>query len=80
MAEVTVKKNRDVLLCVDYLHSEVAFMSHVSSWYNEYHSPEVSPPKMEFGCLHGEVIENGRTRNHLTLWTVPALVTCMCTG
>ena len=29
---------------------------------------------MECGCLHGGVIENGRTRNPLTAWTVPELV------
>ena len=32
------------------------------------------PPKMECGCLHGGVIENGRTPNPLILWTVPVLV------
>ena len=30
-----------------------------------------SPSKMECGCLHGGVLENGCTRNPLTLWTVP---------
>ena len=30
-----------------------------------------TPPKTECGCLHGGIkIENGRTRNPLTLWTV----------
>ena len=32
------------------------------------------PPKMECDCLHGEVIENGRARNPLTLCSVPTLV------
>ena len=32
------------------------------------------PPKTEGGYLHGGVIENGRTRNPLTLCSVPALV------
>ena len=32
------------------------------------------PPKMERGCLHGGVIENGRTRNSLTLCSVPVQV------
>ena len=31
------------------------------------------PPK-ECGCLHGGIIESGRTRNPLTLRTVPVLV------
>ena len=37
---------------------------------------------MECGCLHGGVIENGRTHNPLTLWTVPVFVHvygCGCT-
>ena len=29
--------------------------------------------KYQCGCLHGEVIENGLTRNRLTLWTVHVL-------
>ena len=29
------------------------------------------PPKTGCGCLRGEVIENGLTRNSLTLWAVP---------
>ena len=53
----------------------------------------ISPPKMECGCLHGEVIENGHTRNplSLTLRTVAVRVRvwvwvwvygcgCGCTG
>ena len=28
-------------------------------------------PKTECGCVHGGVIENGRTRNTLTLGSVP---------
>ena len=32
------------------------------------------PPKMQCGCLHGGAIENGRTRNPLTLWTAPVRV------
>ena len=34
----------------------------------------VAHPKTERGCLQGGVTENGRTRNPLTLWTVPVLV------
>ena len=32
------------------------------------------PLKMECGCLHGGVIENGHTHNPLTLWTLSVLV------
>ena len=32
------------------------------------------PPKMECGCLHGDLIENGRACNPLTLCSVPVLV------
>ena len=32
------------------------------------------PKKMEHGCLHGEVIENGSTHNPITLWTEPVRV------
>ena len=35
-----------------------------------YHHDLEHPPKTECGCRHGRVIENGRTRNHHTLWTV----------
>ena len=34
----------------------------------------LGPPKTECGCIHGGVIENGRARNTLTLWTVPVLI------
>ena len=47
----------------------------VSSWHNKPHSLETerNPPKTECGCLHGGVIENGRTRN-------PLLYTCRGVG
>ena len=49
-----------------YQWSEVAIVPRVIT-------PNV-PPKSECGCLHGGVTENGRTRNPLTLCSVPALV------
>ena len=50
---------------------------------NEKCHHHLSPPKTECGCLRGVVIENGYTRNPLTLRTIPVLVhmyTCSGVG
>ena len=46
--------------------------SHVSSFHESIHTPEmeINPPKNVCGCLCGQVIKNGYSRNPpLNLWT-----------
>ena len=50
-----------------HFHSRFAVQKMIAHWPNY-------PTKTGCGCLHCRLIQNGRTLNPLTLWTVPVLV------
>ena len=58
-------------------YSCVLFLYHYLQLKLHTFSLSLVPPKTECGCLHGGVLENGRTRNPLTLWIL-LVCTYMC--